>query len=112
MNLLSGTARWLVSAAVHGYRWLVAPVRVWAFGPGPVCRFVPTCSAYVAEAFRRHSPVRACALSARRLCRCHPWGAQGWDPVPDSEGVDAVERLAPSVTRRLHRPETATLPLS
>ena len=47
------------------------------------CRFVPTCSAYAAEAIRRHGPVKGGRLALARIGRCHPWGGSGFDPVPD-----------------------------
>lgn len=50
---------------------------------GRSCRFAPTCSEYAAEALIKHGPVRGGVLAAGRLCRCHPWGGSGWDPVPE-----------------------------
>ena len=49
---------------------------------GRQCRFSPTCSDYAAEALIAHGPLRGGLLAARRLCRCHPWGGSGYDPVP------------------------------
>jgi putative membrane protein insertion efficiency factor len=49
--------------------------------PSP-CRFVPSCSTYAAEALQEHGALRGSWLSARRLSRCHPWGGEGYDPVP------------------------------
>ena len=49
---------------------------------GRHCRFTPTCSDYAAQALIVHGPWRGSALTARRLCRCHPWGDSGFDPVP------------------------------
>jgi uncharacterized protein len=49
---------------------------------GRQCRFLPTCSEYADEALRLHGPVKGSALAFRRFCRCHPWGGQGFDPVP------------------------------
>jgi putative membrane protein insertion efficiency factor len=48
------------------------------------CRFVPSCSAYAAEAVARYGVTRGAWLAARRLARCRPFGAHGFDPVPDS----------------------------
>lgn len=52
---------------------------------GRQCRFTPTCSAYADEAIRLHGAAKGSALAARRLLRCHPWGGQGYDPVPPRE---------------------------
>jgi len=49
---------------------------------GPRCRYAPTCSEYAAQALVTHGPVRGGWLAARRVCRCHPWGGSGYDPVP------------------------------
>lgn len=50
------------------------------------CRFIPTCSNYAIEAYKRHGVVRGTWLTARRLMRCQPWGGSGFDPVPLSGG--------------------------
>ena len=34
------------------------------------------------EAIERHGAVRGGWYATRRLCRCHPWGSHGYDPVP------------------------------
>ncbi len=49
------------------------------------CRFSPTCSTYAIEALQRHGALRGGWLATRRLCRCHPWGGHGYDPVPGGE---------------------------
>ena len=49
--------------------------------PSP-CRYVPSCSAYAAEAVERHGARRGGWLAVRRVLRCHPWGGSGLDPVP------------------------------
>ncbi len=48
------------------------------------CRYAPSCSAYAAEAVATHGAMKGGWLAARRLCRCGPWGAGGYDPVPSS----------------------------
>lgn len=50
---------------------------------GGHCRFTPSCSEYTIVALRRHGAIRGAALAARRLCRCHPFGGAGFDPVPE-----------------------------
>ncbi len=54
--------------------------------PSP-CRFVPSCSTYALEAIETHGALRGGALAVRRVCRCHPWGGHGFDPVPERKAV-------------------------
>jgi putative membrane protein insertion efficiency factor len=49
---------------------------------GRQCRYVPTCSDYAAQALTQHGPWRGSLLALGRVCRCHPFGGQGYDPVP------------------------------
>ncbi len=49
---------------------------------GQNCRFYPSCSDYAAEAVREHGALKGGILASRRLCKCHPWNAGGFDPVP------------------------------
>ena len=48
----------------------------------PVCRFDPTCSQYAIDAIKGHGGLRGTFFAVRRIIRCHPWGGQGYDPVP------------------------------
>src|SRR6266851_7784979 len=80
--------------ALRVYRILVSPILTGLFGPqGLGCRFTPTCSCYALEAVRLHGAIRGSALSMRRLCRCHPWGGCGDDPVPPRAPSHLRERL-------------------
>ena len=66
----------LLIVPVTGYRRLISPLLP------PVCRFYPSCSEYALEALRTHGAVRGLWLAVRRLARCHPFNAGGYDPVP------------------------------
>ncbi len=72
--------------AIRVYRWTVSPAQVFLFGPAGGCRFTPTCSQYALDAVQGHGALAGGALAARRICRCHPWGGCGHDPVPMEDG--------------------------
>lgn len=58
------------------YKYLISP-----FTP-PSCRHTPTCSTYASEALREWGPMLGGWMAVKRISRCHPWGTNGWDPVP------------------------------
>ncbi|GLK75881.1 putative membrane protein insertion efficiency factor [Methylopila jiangsuensis] len=51
---------------------------------GRHCRYMPSCSEYADEAIARHGAWAGGWMAAGRVCRCHPWGGDGFDPVLDS----------------------------
>lgn len=53
-----------------------------AYVLGGRCRFEPSCSAYALQALAWHGPIKGSRLAFKRLCRCHPLGGSGFDPVP------------------------------
>lgn len=91
MNLPAVAARTLLQALIQAYRWFVSPML------GVNCRFAPSCSEYALEAVTRHGALRGSLLTVRRLCRCHPWGGSGFDPVPPARPTlpAARRRAAP-----------------
>ncbi|THD45634.1 MAG: membrane protein insertion efficiency factor YidD [Bradyrhizobium sp.] len=52
---------------------------------GRQCRYLPTCSAYAEEAIERHGLWAGSWMAGARICRCHPWGASGYDPPPQAK---------------------------
>jgi len=72
---------------------LLLLLRAYKLGISPMlgqnCRFYPSCSDYAREAIVSHGAVRGSLLAGRRLCKCHPWNAGGFDPVPDISSLVA-----------------------
>lgn len=66
----------LMLALIRFYRGYISPMFP------PVCRFTPTCSQYALEAIQKYGAWRGGWLALKRICRCHPWGGSGYDPVP------------------------------
>jgi putative membrane protein insertion efficiency factor len=71
-----------MSVASRPLEGLVRAYQVVRGGRPSPCRFDPSCSTYALDALRTHGAVKGTYLAVRRLGRCHPWGGQGWDPVP------------------------------
>jgi len=68
---------------IRAYQVGISPMKNALVGVSVTCRFQPTCSTYAIEAIDRHGLVCGGAMSVRRICRCHPWGGCGVDPVPE-----------------------------
>ena len=77
-GLLAASVGILLRAVIRAWQLVLAPVMP------PSCRYMPSCSHYAEEAIMRHGPARGSWLALCRVCRCHPWGGSGFDPVPDS----------------------------
>lgn len=51
-------------------------------GPRGVCRFTPTCSQYAKQAINKYGILKGSFLACKRVLKCHPFHAGGYDPVP------------------------------
>ncbi|BAS29461.1 membrane protein insertion efficiency factor [Limnochorda pilosa] len=65
-----------MARAVRAYQVAVSPL----FPPS--CRYYPTCSTYAVQAVEKYGVARGLVMGAKRVARCHPWHAGGYDPVP------------------------------
>ena len=74
----SGRAAAVLDGVIAGYQRFLSPLL------GPRCRFHPSCSEYGREAIRRFGAARGGWLALRRILRCQPFCAGGYDPVPES----------------------------
>ena len=52
------------------------------------CRYQPTCSQYALDALTEHGAVRGTWLAVKRIARCHPFVAGGYDPVPKAPATE------------------------
>src|SRR5437867_4535649 len=77
-QLLDRAAGRVVLALLRAYKVLLSPLFTGS------CRFHPSCADYAAEAVMRYGAARGSWMGVRRLCRCHPLGGHGVDPVPGS----------------------------
>jgi putative membrane protein insertion efficiency factor len=63
-------------ALLRFYRYAISPML------GNNCRFHPSCSEYAVDALKRHGVGKGLWLTLRRIGRCNPLHAGGFDPVP------------------------------
>lgn len=77
-----------MSWPASGLRWMITFYQQ-AISPRSLasCRYLPTCSEYALDAVRIHGAGRGSWLAVRRVLRCHPFHAGGYDPVPEKVGT-------------------------
>ncbi len=90
--------KYLLIGLLRLYRLVISPLY------GNVCRYYPSCSAYALRAVTVHGAAKGSWLAARRLARCHPWAAGGYDPVPGTpEFVEEMRDQTLRSSRMEHR---------
>lgn len=72
---------------IRGYQLVLSPLM------GSNCRYYPTCSCYTHEAIEKHGAFKGMWLGIKRISRCHPWAAGGYDPVPENSS-DKKDKLS------------------
>lgn len=66
----------LLFILIKFYQYFISPLT------GQNCRYYPTCSAYALEAVEKYGSLKGTALAIKRIARCHPFHAGGFDPIP------------------------------
>lgn len=67
--------RRLMLALIGAYQRWLSPLLP------PSCRFHPTCSEYTRQAVLRYGAARGLWMGLKRITRCQPLCAGGFDPV-------------------------------
>lgn len=78
--------KFVLIGLLKAWRLMISPLY------GDVCRYYPSCSAYALRAVQVHGAVKGSWYAGRRLLRCHPWAAGGYDPVPGTPEFDEEMR--------------------
>ncbi|NUE66305.1 MULTISPECIES: membrane protein insertion efficiency factor YidD [Snodgrassella] len=68
--------KYLLLGLIRFYQYAISPLLP------PRCRYSPTCSQYAVLALQKYGVFRGSWLALKRICRCHPWGGCGHDPLP------------------------------
>ena len=62
--------------AIRFYQRRISPLFL------PHCIYTPTCSEYARQAIAKYGLAEGGWLAVKRVIRCHPFHAGGYDPVP------------------------------
>ena len=49
------------------------------------CKYTPTCSQYGIEAIMQYGSIKGTFMTIKRILKCNPWSAGGYDPVIKKE---------------------------
>lgn len=89
--------KYLCIFLIRCYRKWISPLKP------SCCRFTPTCSAYALEAFQQRGFFIGLYLSLRRILRCNPFGACGYDPVPYGVKWKKIDLIRKKTDESPHR---------
>jgi uncharacterized protein len=73
--------KFLALSLIRFYQGAISPALPTA------CRYFPSCSAYAYEAVEKWGVGRGVVMALGRLLRCRPFGAFGYDPVPEKKAA-------------------------
>lgn len=104
LRLLSSALACALILLVRLYQLTLSPAKTFLFGPDAGCRFEPSCSEYALEALQTHGALAGGWLATKRICRCHPWGGCGHDPVPAAKPSAGIPQVN---TRTFRKPMPA-----
>ena len=76
LKILNKIITTLFIIVIKLYKWFISPILK------TNCRYLPTCSDYALEALSKHGIIKGVYLTIKRIVHCHPFGGQGFDPVP------------------------------
>ena len=79
IKLLTKLLSYIVLGIISIYQYTFSSIM------GKSCRFYPTCSVYASEAIKIHGLMRGGWMGIKRVLRCHPFNAGGYDPVPEKK---------------------------
>ena len=68
--------RGIILLLIRFYRSFISPLFP------ACCRYTPSCSEYAYEAVEKYGVFQGLFLAIKRISRCHPFHAGGFDPVP------------------------------
>ena len=67
---------YILISCIKFYQLFVSPII------GHNCRYLPTCSEYTINCLQQFGLIKGIFFSLKRISKCHPWGGEGYDPIP------------------------------
>ena len=77
IKILNNIAIQILIIIIYFYKFIISPLLK------SNCRFLPTCSEYSIMALKEHGFLKGSVYSIKRIFACHPFGKNGYDPVPN-----------------------------